>query len=402
MSLKLQQIWQRVTGLGAGSAPLEIKDNNNHHDSLSSIGGIEPHDPIVAYFQKYPSAVDIDRLDLNSPALTRLRAAGVKLVVPLVSQGEFVGLLNLGPRLSQQEYSADDRSLLNNLAAQISPALRVAQLVQQQQEEALERQQLEHELRIARMIQQSLLPKELPDLNNWEVGTYYQPARAVGGDFYDFIEFNDGRIGILIGDVTDKGIPAAMVMATTRTMLRSIAHRVSEPGIVLERTNNLLCPDIPPNMFVTCLYAVLDPVSGYLQYANAGHNPPFRALKQDVGRLWATGMPLGLMPDMKYEQVETMLSPGERVLFYSDGLVEAHNAAREMYGNQRLTELMQADGHDSAPSAMFIDNLLSSLGEFCGPDWDQEDDITLVSLQRLPVNSPLPNPLNVERIKHNA
>ena len=207
---------------------------------------IAPNDPLVAYFLSSPAATEVDKINLDSPALRELRAAGTMLVVPLVSQGELIGLLNLGPRLSGQDYSTDDRSLLNNLSTQAAPAVRVAQLVEQQQIETRERERMEQELRVARLIQQTLLPKEIPALDGWELAAYYQPARAVGGDFYDFIALDDGRLGLVIGDVTDKGVPAALVMATTRAVLRSAASASTRPGEVLARTNNMLCPDILP------------------------------------------------------------------------------------------------------------------------------------------------------------
>src|SRR6201987_609990 len=160
---------------------------------------IPPNDPIVAYFQSAPGAVDLDGLELDSPALEELRAAGVRLAVPLVSQGELVGLLNLGPRLSDQDYSSDDRKLLNALAAQAAPALQVAQLVRRQEAEAPSRERIEQELRVATLIQQNFLPKKLPDLPGWQISAYYRPAREVGGDFYDFVELPDGQIGLVIG-----------------------------------------------------------------------------------------------------------------------------------------------------------------------------------------------------------
>ncbi len=252
---------------------------------------IAPNDPIVAYFLSIHGAVEVDKLRLDSPALQALKAVGVKLAIPLISQGELVGLLNLGPRLSGQDYSTEDRGLLNNLAISAAPAVRVAQLVREQQAQARTRERIEQELRIARLIQQTLLPKDLPALPGWPVAAYYQSAREVGGDFYDFLYFEDGRLGIIIGDVTDKGVPAALVMATTRSVLRASGQRLISPGKVLEQVNDSICPDIPPRMFVTCFYAVLDPLSGLLQYANAGHNLPYRWLNGDVSELRATGMP---------------------------------------------------------------------------------------------------------------
>jgi serine phosphatase RsbU (regulator of sigma subunit)/anti-sigma regulatory factor (Ser/Thr protein kinase) len=342
---------------------------------------IAPNDPIVAYLQTTSGSVDIQELHMDSPALRDMKAAGIRLAVPLVSQGELIGILNLGPRLSQQEYSSDDRSLLNNLASQATPALRVAQLVRQQQEEAEERQRIEQELQVARLIQHTLLPKSLPQVDGWHLAAHYRPARAVGGDFYDFIQLNDGRLGLVVGDVTDKGVPAALVMATTRSVLRAAASNSSDPGAVLRRVNTMLCPDIPPNMFVTCLFAVLNPVNGHLVYANAGHDAPYQRTQHGVEELRARGMPLGLMPDMEYEEMETQLAPGDAVLFYSDGLVEAHNAHREMFSFPRLRDLMAH--HDMSTTEELVDFLLGQLAQFTGPDWEQEDDITLVTLARV-------------------
>jgi serine phosphatase RsbU (regulator of sigma subunit) len=252
--------------------------------------------------------------------------------------------------------------------------------VTEQKREAQERERIEQELRIARLIQQTLLPKTLPKLSGYDIAAYYQPAREVGGDFYDSFVLEDGRLGLVVGDVTDKGIPAALVMATTRTMLRVSAQRLFPPGEVLKRANDALVPDIPPNMFITCLYAILDTESGRLVYANAGHDPPYlRHHGSNVEELRARGMPLGLMPGMEYEEKEVTLQRGESVLFYSDGLVEAHDPKGEMFGFPRLQGLVGA--HHSGESSL-IDFLLSELTDFAGENWEQEDDITLVTLER--------------------
>jgi serine phosphatase RsbU (regulator of sigma subunit) len=350
---------------------------------------IAPNDPIVAYFASASGVVEIDKLDLHSPALKAMKEAQIKVVVPLVSQGELIGLLNLGARLSQQEYSADDRKLLNDLATQTAPAVQVAQLVRQQQQQAQERERIEQELRVARLIQQTLLPKHVPDVAGYQLAAYYQPAREVGGDFYDFLELDEDHLGLVVGDVTDKGVPAAIVMATTRTMLRASAQRLDSPGEVLKRVNDVIVRDIPPNMFITCLYAILDLKSGLLRYANAGHDLPYRRRSTSHGagggagggaeELRATGMPLGLLPGMSYEEKEIILQRGDTVLFYSDGLVEAHDPHREMFGFPRLQGLVGA--HRSDGPAM-VNFLLSELGRFTGQEWEQEDDITLVTLDR--------------------
>lgn len=335
-------------------------------------------DPIVEYFQNAHGVVEIDKLTFDSPVLRTMKQAGVSLAVPLISQGELIGVLNLGRRLSEQEYSADDYNLLTTLATQAAPSLRVAQLVSEQQQEARDRERIEHELRVARLIQKTLLPKELPQLPGWRLDAYYQPARAVGGDFYDFIYFKDGRLGIIIGDVTDKGVPAALVMATTRSVLKSTAEQLTTPSEVLERANELLCPDIPENMFITCMYTILDPVTGRMVFANAGHDLPYMHCDHGVEELRARGMPLGLMPGMKYEQKEIQIQQGDSILFYSDGLVEAHDPNGLMFGFPRLKELIA--NHPGSDG--LIEFLLKELAEFTSAGWQQEDDVTFLTLYR--------------------
>jgi serine phosphatase RsbU (regulator of sigma subunit)/ABC-type antimicrobial peptide transport system permease subunit len=243
-----------------------------------------------------------------------------------------------------------------------------------------ERERLQQEMRLAHDIQQTLLPKELPALPGWQLAAHYQPAREVGADFYDYVYLPGGRLGLVIGDVSGKGAPAALVMSATRSLVRACALDGAAPSHVLARVNDLLQPDIPPKMFVTCLYAILDPASGRLQYANAGHDLPYRRSVQGVEELRARGMPLGLLPGMGYEEKETALAPGERVLFYSDGLVEAHNPQREMFGFPRLGALM-ADPAERTGGGL-IEVVLAELRRFTGAAWEQEDDVTLVMLQR--------------------
>src|SRR5713226_8635662 len=336
------------------------------------------NDPLVGYLLSEAGVVDITALDLDSPALDRLKAAGVALVVPLISSGDLIGLVNLGPRLSERDYSSEDRRLLNALAGYAAPALRVGQLVRQQQAEARHRERLQQELKIAQIIQQQFLPKSVPDLPSWHVAAFYRPARTVGGDFYDFIQLPDGRVMFVVGDVTDKGIPAALVMASTHALLRSAAPRLISPGAVLAHVNDLLCVDIPAHMFVTCLALVLDPATGQVEFANAGHDVPYVRTAGGVAELRARGMPLGLMPGMDYEEKSFRFQPGDCALLHSDGLAEAHAPDREMFGFPRVAELA---GRGASGEAL-IDLCLTELGAFVGPDAEQEDDITLVSLER--------------------
>jgi serine phosphatase RsbU (regulator of sigma subunit) len=246
---------------------------------------------------------------------------------------------------------------------------------------SLMRQSTEQELRLARSIQRASLPREVPQLEGWQVSPFYRPAREVGGDFYDFHLLSEGRLGLAMGDATGKGVPAALVMSTTCGMLQAVSQTLdffSSPSEVLERVNETLFSRIPPNMFVTCFYAILDPKSGHLRYANAGHDLPYvRRYGSDAEELRARGMPLGLMPGMSYEEKEITLDAGEAALFYSDGLVEAHGPKGEMFGFPRLRALVGEHGGER-----LLDLLLERLYSFVGEGWEQEDDITLLTLRR--------------------
>jgi serine phosphatase RsbU (regulator of sigma subunit) len=248
-------------------------------------------------------------------------------------------------------------------------------------EEMRERERVERELLVARRIQQASLPKEVPTLEGWQIAPFYQPAREVGGDFYDFHLLSEGRVGLVVGDATGKDVPAALVMSTTCGMLQLAAQALdsSSPSEVLARVNETLLARIPSNMFVTCFYAVLDPGSGSLSYANAGHDLPYLQRRGEAKELRARGMPLGLMPGMGYEEMEIVLDSGEAALFYSDGLVEAHDPKGEMFGFPRLQALIAEHGEEERPLEDF---LMEELYSFVEEGWEQEDDITLLTLKR--------------------
>ncbi len=338
---------------------------------------ITEDDPLHSYLVSVAAPVETAGLDMDSEALKALRQTGIVLIVPLVGQGELLGALYLGPRLSDQPYSSDDRKLLANLASQVAPAMRVAQLVREQQAEAKERERIQQELAVAALIQQTLLPKELPERTGWSVDAFYRPARSVGGDFYDFIELPGDRLGVAIGDFTDKGVPAALVMATCRSVLRAAATRNNTPGAVLADVNEILVDEIPPAMFVTCLYAIIETGAGRMTLANAGHNLPYIRTGGGVVELRATGMPLGLLPGMHYEERTFDFGDGDVMVLSSDGITEAHNPAGEMYGFARLfgrVGLVESDE--------LVTSIVTDVEAHTGPEVQQEDDITLVVVRR--------------------
>jgi serine phosphatase RsbU (regulator of sigma subunit) len=295
-------------------------------------------------------------------------------------RGPIMGLPPSGKRTTHEEVVlhrivggkiVEERSLAGYLSIML-PAL---------EQEIRERERIEQDLKVARSIQQASLPREVPTLEGWQISPYYHPAREVGGDFYDFHLLSGGRLGLVVGDATGKGVPAALVMSTTCGMLRAVSQALdsSSPGEMLQRVNEALVPSIPANMFVTCFYAILDPKRGSLRYANAGHDVPYLHRNSAAEELRARGMPLGLMPGMSYEENEIVLDAGASALFYSDGLVEAHDPQGEMFGFPRLQALV---AEHAAEERSLGDFLLEELYSFTGEGWEQEDDITLLTLER--------------------
>jgi serine phosphatase RsbU (regulator of sigma subunit) len=312
-------------------------------------------------------------------------AEGDKVITWIIGSGthdreRFLGLAPTGERMTMEfiyiSRVADGKIVEDR-------GVRDASAVWQQrlQRERIERERVEQDLRVARTIQQASLPNEVPTLEGWEISPLYRPAREVGGDFYDFFDLGEGRVGVAVGDATGKGMPAALAASATCSMLRAVAQALgsSPPGEVLERVNETLVARIPANMFVTCFYAILDPSSASLCYANAGHDLPYlrRSGGGDAEELRARGMPLGLMPGMGYEEKEITLQAGEAALFYSDGLVEAHDPKGEMFGFPRLRALVVEHGEDRSLGNILLEELYSFVGE----SWEQVDDITLLTLE---------------------
>ena len=309
---------------------------------------------------------------------------------------DFEALLRRQPELafriiqdiSQKTRDAQDLTI-RDLRIKNQELQQAYQDLKEAQAQLIAQEKLESELSVARRIQKDLLPKVLPVLAGWQLSAHWQPARAVSGDFYDFIMLPQERLAIVIGDVTDKGVPAALVMATTRSSLRSAVislatlEDTASAGQMLARVNDLLCEDMPRNMFVTCLLAILDLHDGTLRFANAGHLLPYQCSREKLVELRARGMPLGLLPGQVYEEGETLLEPGDTVLLLSDGMVEAHDPQGEMFGFPRLREHV-IDLKSSQPTngEALIAHLVSVLNHFTGPVWEQEDDLTFVTLDR--------------------
>ncbi len=240
---------------------------------------------------------------------------------------------------------------------------------------------LQNELDVASNMQQSILPTQFPKGPNFHVFGNMKPARSVGGDFYDIMRLDNGRIGLAIADVSDKGVPAALFMMSTRTLLKGAAIGTLKPGGVLREVNDLLNEDNEASMFVTVLYAVYDPANGTLTYANGGHNAPLVVHADGRSDLLplTDGVALGLVPDMEYQEDTFTLSPGDTVVLYTDGVSEAMNGDDEEFGNERLLKIFASSPPTNSEEANQA--ILRAVEAFVG-DAPQSDDITCLTLCR--------------------
>jgi sigma-B regulation protein RsbU (phosphoserine phosphatase) len=254
--------------------------------------------------------------------------------------------------------------------------------------EMVERGRLEREMQLAREIQKAFLPQTLPELSGWQLGVRWRPAREVGGDFYDVFQLPGDRLGLVIADVADKGMPAALFMTLIRTLVRATVQGIDSPSGVLERVNDVLVPDARDSLFVTIFYAVLDLGTGQLNYANAGQNPPYlvRGPASEIERLVKGGMALGIVEGNRVEERTVTINPGDALILYTDGVTEAFSPAGDMYGEEGLKKTVQieyaravATGGSSAQEILdAIDDAVKAFIQ----DLPLPDDLTLVTLKR--------------------
>jgi sigma-B regulation protein RsbU (phosphoserine phosphatase) len=271
-----------------------------------------------------------------------------------------------------------------DLETTINKTIRELQILRQAQQEHDQLLAIQHDLTIARNIQQSILPKvfpPFPERNDFDIYAGMTPAKEVGGDFYDFFLIDKDRLGLVIGDVSGKGIPAAIFMAVSRTLLKATALKGLPTGECLSYVNELICLESTASMFVTIFYGIFNTTTGELEYANGGHNPPY-LLKADgsVQLLEMTnGMALGVMEELDYQMKSIALHSGDGLFLYTDGVTEAFNAAGQIYTDERLAKLLA--GSNTHPIKEIVQKVFQDVHEY-STGIEQSDDITILAMRR--------------------
>jgi len=299
---------------------------------------------------------------------------------PLAVKGKVLGVMitqEMDPSSTNFQGRAKRHEISIGIAQQVALAIQNDQL----QHEVLERERLEREFQLAREIQETFLPDKLPVIPGWDLKALWQPARQVSGDFYDILELPDNQLGIVIADVADKGMPAALFMTLIRTLIRAAVRENESPASVLNRVNDLLIPDTKHGMFVTVTYFLLNLSTGVVRYANAGHNPPvwIKKAKEGFERLTRTGIALGIFENAEIGEQMLLLEKGDRIIFYTDGITESFSPTDEMYGENKFIELLMDMQNENLDN--ILERILSSVTDFIGGT-NYSDDITLVGVIR--------------------
>jgi sigma-B regulation protein RsbU (phosphoserine phosphatase) len=395
-SLDLDEVLNRVMdevvkALGAERGFLALRDENGDLDFRTARGMDQTtiDDPefqisrgvVEAVAQKGESVLTSDaQQDERFSARQSVMGLGLRSIIctPLKLKDRLLGVIYVDNRLFAGIFMQDSLELLNAIAASAAIAIENARLYQV----AVEKGRMERELQMAYRVQSSLIPGDTPRIPGWEFAASWQPAREVSGDFYDFIPCRDGCMGMLIADVTDKGMPAALFMAMARSILRSSLDQAASPAEGIAKANNLICSDSTISMPVTVFYGVIDPHKDQITYVNAGHNPPllYRNGDETPTELTRTGMLMGFMQDALYEQAVVDISPGDFVVLYTDGVTDATDADRESFG---LARFQKAIDQDSAGSAkQILAGVERSVHNYMGSTAPY-DDITLLVARRL-------------------
>jgi len=312
--------------------------------------------------------------DRHSVVDLRLRSI---LCTPLKLKGALLGVIYVDNRLQAGLFTNDNLELLNAIASSAAIAIENARLYQV----AVEKGRMERELQMAYRVQSSLIPGHVPRVNGWEFAASWQPAREVSGDFYDFIPNPNGTLGLVIADVTDKGMPAALFMALTRSVLRASLDQAASPAEGVAKANRVICSDSTSTMPVTLFYSQLDLEKAELTYVNAGHNPPihFNAASDSFKALVRTGMFLGFDENATYNQTTISLSPGDFVVCYTDGVPDATNPRNETFGMERFHKVIT--DHRGESAEVLLGEIQKTIKDFIKTNAPY-DDVTLLVFKR--------------------
>jgi sigma-B regulation protein RsbU (phosphoserine phosphatase) len=305
---------------------------------------------------------------------------GAQLLLPLASKKDLLGFISLGPKKSEEPYSASDTSLLRTVAAQTGLALENTRLSEAIATEAAQRERLHRELEIAREVQERLFPQTMPPVATLEYAGHCRPASGVGGDYYDFLALTNGHLGLAIGDISGKGVPAALLMASLQASVRGQSQGLNADGRpdiagLITNVNRLVFDASPQNRYATFFYAQFDPLTRVLTYTNGGHNAPMLIRGAEVLRLETGGPPVGLFRPSRYEQAELRLTTGDLLILYTDGISEAENPAEDEWGEDALISAVRTCA--SAPPAEMIATIMRLADAFASGA-PQHDDMTLV------------------------
>ncbi len=332
-------------------------------------------EPVQVYFDNPPDWIR----SLNAEELQTLDYMRSQLLLPLLGRDQLAGIISLGPKLSEVPYTETDTRLLQAVAWQTGMALENSRLLASLAEEAAQRERLNLELEIAREVQERLFPQSYPEIRGVECAGYCRPARGVGGDYYDFLKLPEGKLGIAIGDVSGKGIAAALLMASLQASLRGQAISGQQNLAVLMRNLNLLVYEASTsNRYATFFYGEYDPATGQLVYVNAGHNPPFVLRADQVILLEIGGPVVGLLPGARYEQGKCQLQPSDVLFLYTDGISEAMTETDEEWSDERFIE--SAKANTALDPARMIQAIFAAADAFVGTA-KQYDDMTLLVLK---------------------
>lgn len=303
--------------------------------------------------------------------------AGATLALPLRAQDEVLGVMLVDYQGHAHPFSQQRLALLAGIGNQAAMAIENIRLYH----ESLENERMAQELRVARQIQATFLPESCPTIAGWSIAVTSQPARQVGGDFYDFIPLGYHRLGLVIADVSDKGVPAALFMALSRSVMRAVAGEGRSPAATLRRVNDLLLADTSSGMFVTLFYGVLDTENGRLLYSSAGHNPPYWHQRRSgqLVRLTCRGIALGVVEQPEFEEGEAILEPGDSLLLYTDGVTESFDLDEREFGEAGLEQVLRASA--ALPAGALVEAINQAVRSF-SHGVRQHDDYTLLAITR--------------------